>query len=138
VFVVGEWLRNRTVSRVALVLLLVAAIAVIPAYLLGEGAEEAVENLAGVSERVIEAHEDAAVFALWLTILLGTLSTLGVVADRFGTRFRKLTSAAILCVSLLASASLAYTGYNGGMIRHPEAYDGTVSVGGGEAEDDDD
>lgn len=55
--------RSDAVKRASLVILLGMAIMTIPVYLTGEPAEERVENAGGVSQPVIEEHEEAAKFA---------------------------------------------------------------------------
>ena len=56
---------NSTQTKIASFLLfIISAIGAGIAYLTGEGAEEAVEHIQGVSENIIEQHEDAAMFAL--------------------------------------------------------------------------
>ncbi|MBY0275882.1 hypothetical protein K2Z84_11100, partial [Candidatus Binatia bacterium] len=51
--------RSAATRRFGLVLLVVAGLAAIPTQMSGEGAEEIVEDRPGVSEALIERHEDA-------------------------------------------------------------------------------
>jgi uncharacterized membrane protein len=90
------------------------------AYFSGEGAEEAVEHLPGVSHKIIEAHEEVALFALIAFILLGLLSIFGLIRSR--THFDKIKGLALL-ILMLAIGSLGigfYTALTGGEIRHTE------------------
>lgn len=124
VLVGGALLRNRAIKGVALALLVFAALVTVPAFLLGEGAEELVEHLSGVSEQLIEEHEEAAEIAFWLTNMVGALS----LAALFGMWRRAIWFGTLLKVvvvaALVASVALFYAGYQGGEIRHPEAYTG--------------
>lgn len=135
----GLWRGNRVVSNVALSVFLLAFAGAVPAFLLGEGAEEIVEDVQGVNEDIIESHEEAAEVALWMTVALGALSAFGLVADRRGLATARLPLTAALGLSLLTSASLGYAAQQGGMIRHPEAFAaGSGEKAGGEHDHDDD
>jgi hypothetical protein len=67
----GLWRRNDTIRRTSLVVLLLTGAAAGAVYLTGEPAEELIENAAGVSEKRIERHEDAAAVATSGAALLG-------------------------------------------------------------------
>ena len=56
----GTYKNYIPLQKVALVLIVVLSIIAIPVFLTGEPAEASVENLPGVSELVIEEHEEAA------------------------------------------------------------------------------
>lgn len=111
-----------SVRRVGLGIALVASLVSVPAYLAGEGAEDIVEDRAGVSERAIEEHEEAAEIAFWLSLLLlaGSLATFGLEARRHALAGRAYSGA--LAIALLCSGSLGYAANLGGRIRHPEAF----------------
>ncbi|MBL7923182.1 MAG: hypothetical protein JNL88_03190 [Bacteroidia bacterium] len=98
----------------------------------GEEAEETVENIAGVSENAMEEHEEAAEIALWLMIGLGVLSLAAIVLHKMNSNIHKLTLVAFV-FSLLVFASMARTGYLGGLIRHTELNAAGAAGGGNEA-----
>ena len=119
--VIGFLFKSKAVTRVALGMLVFAAIVAVPVYLTGEPAEEVVDGLAGVSEAVIEQHESAATFSL---ILAGVTGAFALLALLFG---RSLTSklpgylvAVTLLAALVATASMLWTANLGGQIRHSE------------------
>ncbi|WP_125185145.1 hypothetical protein [Botryobacter ruber] len=60
VMVWGVLRNEKTVKAVAAVNIMAVTVMTIPVFLAGESAEERVEHLPGVSERVIEEHEVAA------------------------------------------------------------------------------
>ncbi len=103
-------------------------------FLTGEPAEEAVENLAGISERAIHAHEAAAEGALIATSLAGLVSLLGLVLFWKRALPRWVTGAA-LAVMLIASGVMGWTANLGGQIRHTEIV--STSISKGESSDDD-
>jgi len=109
------------VKNTGLVILVLTALVAIPVYLTGEPAEETVEHLPGVSEQIIELHEDSALYSLILTTVSGALALLALTAIRFLTAKVSLwTVYACLLLSLIAGASVVYTANLGGQIRHSE------------------
>jgi len=108
---------------VALCIIIAAAIIAIPAFLLGEGAEELVEHLPGISEALIEEHEESAELSLWLTSASGLFSLITWVAVSRGIMLERALLIITLLISTAASASLTYTAHRGGLIHHPEISD---------------
>jgi hypothetical protein len=105
----------------------------------GEGAEEVVEDLPGVGEPTIEAHEEAAdvasIFAL--AVALGGLATAGLAWRRGTTPL--VPTAAVVAGAFATSAAMGWTGYLGGQIRHSEIRpDAPTYVLGAPGDDDDD
>jgi len=125
ILAVGLARRNGAVSNTALSILLLAAVVAVPAFLLGEGAEEIVEHLPGVSESTIEAHEEAADVAFWVTVASGLLSLTSLVACQLRLAWARRATILALPVSVAAASLLSYAAFQGGKIRHPEAYSPT-------------
>lgn len=110
---------NLSLRRTALYILLVAGLAALPVYFSGEGAEEAVEHLPGVSETLIEEHEDIAKISLFAIIIAALLSVVTLL--RFlSTPFAKNMAIVVLLVSAIAGGLLVQTAHLGGQIRHSE------------------
>ncbi len=141
----GFLTKNTVVKRTALGMFVLSAIFAIPAYLTGEGAEEVVENLPGVNETLIEAHEDLANIFLWLAGALGLLSLITLYADYKSNKIAP-TLYVFALVAAIGSMVLAQqVGTSGGEIRHTEIRNGAAVVGtenpvngGGKEADDDD
>jgi len=131
VLIAGFLLKNNMVKRTALGLFTIAAITAIPAYLTGEGAEEVVESLPGVTENLIESHADMANIFLWVVGALGLLSLATLVAD---LKAQKITSAMYVitfAASIAAMGLAARVGVTGGEIRHTEIRsDATATANG--------
>ena len=96
----------------------VAAIAVV-VYFTGGAAEEAVENLAGVTERAIERHEEAAELATIAFGILGGISLVALFVLRSTTPPRWVALAGLVG-SLAVSGLMGWTANLGGQIRHTE------------------
>lgn len=93
------------------------------AFSLGEGAEEVAEHLPGISEHLIEEHEEAGDVALVLSLITGILGlATGIVCAKFQA-LQRAALTALFISGAAASLSLGHTAYEGGKIRHPEAYD---------------
>ncbi|CAM2882918.1 hypothetical protein [Flavobacterium frigoris] len=134
------WKKSTTTTLAAYYLLIISAIGTVIAYLTGEGAEETVENISGVSENVIEQHADFATYALVGLIIVGALSLIGVFFQLTKSTFAKPLVTATLFMALISFILVARTGYLGGQIRHTEIAAGaTQNIGeqGGDDHDDD-
>lgn len=118
----GLYRRQSSTATVALVLFVVSTLLCVPAFLLGEGAEEVIEHLPGVSEDLIGEHAEVADIAFWLSIALGLGSIVMLTLRNRAAGFYEKGLAALLVLSVITSGALAYTAFEGGKIRHPEAY----------------
>lgn len=116
----GQFAKNDAIKKVALVIFVFMSILTIPVFLTGSSAEETVENLPGVSEQLIESHEELAEAAIWLMGFLGVLSIINIFAILKDWSFAKLISLITLVVSLGTFGLLAKVGNEGGKIRHSE------------------
>ena len=130
VFALGVWRRNDSWTRLALGLFAAVALVAVATMLTGESAEEAVENLPGVSESLIEPHEEAAKLAAIGAYVLGAISLAALVWVRRRPLPRVLT-VTVLPVALLVTGLMAYTANLGGQIRHPEIRAGAVQTAEG-------
>ncbi|HEX8848839.1 MAG TPA: hypothetical protein VF761_04825 [Gemmatimonadaceae bacterium] len=108
-------------------LLVILGVVAIVVYLTGGAAEDAVENLPGVSEGLIESHEEAALAA---TIALGALGLMSLLALwRFRARsLPRWVPMAGLAGAAVVAAMMAWTANIGGQIRHSEIRGGTGGV----------
>lgn len=116
--VIGMARKAVPLQRTALALLVFFALAVVPVFFSGEGAEHLVERLPGISESLIEKHEDAAGLALGSTLFTGLGAFLSYLLfyKPGGGALSKLT----IVSAIFATGALAYVGNLGGQIRHSE------------------
>ena len=127
----GIWSKSDHTKIAAYFLFIISAIGTGIAYLTGEGAEEAVENLPGVAESIIGQHEEFAMYALVSLIVLGIASLMAIYVTIKKSSFAKTASVLTLFISLVSFALIARTGYLGGQIRHTETTTGVVMPNGG-------
>ncbi len=117
--VVALIIKNTTLTKTSYIMIFIAGIAAIPVYFTGEGAEEAIEKLPGISESVIESHEDAgkmamiAISAAGLAALAALLSIKRQAASRIGKIL-------VLLLTITSGVLMVQTAHLGGQIRHPE------------------
>ena len=123
VLIVGLLRKQGSIASVALSLFMAASLFAIPAFLIGEDAEEMIEHLPGISEDTIGEHAEAADIAFWLTLAVGAAALCGLALGRRAPRLTQVTLKVLVAGGALTSTSLAYTAYEGGKIRHPEAYE---------------
>ena len=126
ILVWGITAKSRSIKKVALVGFIVAGIFSIVAFQTGESAEEIVEDLPTVSHDIIEGHEESAATAQWLTIILGVGGIVGLYMVSKSTKGVNTFMWVLLVYSLVAAASLGYTAYEGGQIRHTELRENTT------------
>jgi uncharacterized membrane protein len=133
--------KNPAVSRIALYILVTAGMFTLPVFFTGEGAEEVVENIAGVSRSLVEKHEDMAKLSLWIILVTAivALAALFRIRAKSSLAFLKLP---ILVLAFVSAAGMAVTAHYGGQIRHTEINSGTVASaadnGEGDLKDEDD
>lgn len=115
----GLYRRNNLMQRFSLLVLFGLAVMVLPVYLTGEPAEKVIEHLPGVTESFIEAHEDAALVSLILTLVTGVTAAIAFWFQKDEKKGRR-ANFVVIGIACLAVISLAYTANLGGKVRHTE------------------
>jgi len=137
--------QRASARNLGLGLLVGAAVAALPAYFSGEGAEEIVEDRPGVTEALIENHEEAADRALAVTLAAGLIAAAALVAVRVRReRATRILFAVALVAALASAGMMAQVAHLGGQIRHDEirpqgaaGASNRVAHAGAKADDDD-
>lgn len=142
VLLVGFIAKSEAVKRTGYLIFILASISSIVAITSGEGAEEVVENLTGVSENFIERHEESAEIFSILSYILGGMSLLGIWASFTKKHFANTISIVTFIFAIVTLFFAQETGTTGGEIRHTEIRDGTIQnsptkFNNGETDDDD-
>ena len=130
---VAFFVKNETVIKTSYVLLLIAGISAIPVFFTGEGTEEAIENLPGIPESVIERHEDVAKLAMISISVVGFLALAALVSFKWEKAARALR-VAVLLLALTSGGLMAQTAHLGGQIRHSEIRSGVAVQNSGDSE----
>ncbi len=124
VMITGLISKSKAVKRTAFMIFIFGSLASIVAMTTGEGAEEIVEKINGVTENYIENHEETAETFAILSYVLGGISLLGLWAS-----FKQKTFSNIFAIGTLTFAFVVLffgkqTGTTGGEIRHTEIRNG--------------
>jgi hypothetical protein len=113
--------RRRVMWVYALATLALGGLSAIPAFLSGSQAGEVVEQRRGVSEAVVDAHEEAAEAALWVVLAMGLVSAYAwwrlTRRDAPGLPAPFLR-ALVLAAALAGSGAVGYAALLGGRIAH--------------------
>lgn len=115
----GLIFKSKPVQLTGLITFVVTAALAFPVMKTGDEAEHTVEHIAGISEELIEEHEELAETAIWLTSALGILSLAGIILSRREKIYRFLP-VLIFVAGIAVFAWMVRVGNSGGNIRHPE------------------
>jgi MFS family permease len=112
--------KSNELINVALIFTILVALWAIPVYLTGEPAEEVVEDLPGISEQMIEKHEERAEITFIFTEVTGVLALISLIVRRFSDNIGQKLTLLTLLVLLVSGGLMAWTANLGGKINHPE------------------
>lgn len=116
----GLIVKSDIVKRVAFLIFVAGALFTILAMTSGEGAEEILEETAGVSEDYIHEHEEAAEFFAILNYILGLIAAFAVWANLKKAKYSTALDYVVLVASVMVMSFARQTGTTGGEIRHTE------------------
>ena len=120
--------RGDDLKRASLVVLLGVSLIAIPTYLSGNGAQDALKSVPGISQSQIEAHEGAALVAFGFMEFTGAFAWLALWQFRRLARIPGWNLAVILVLSLVSVGLMARASNMGGEIRHAEILAGPAPV----------
>ncbi len=120
VLLTGYFTKNSQVKTTALGIFIFSALAAIAAFFTGEGAEEIVEKLPGVSETLIHAHEEQAEIFYTMMLILGGLSLVTMLIHYKKYAFAKYGFIVVLLLSISSIVMSKFVGTSGGEIVHAE------------------
>lgn len=141
ILVLGIWRKSVELKAVAFLIFTVLGIATLGVFLFGQGGEDFVEELSGVSHDAIEDHEKMGLVSLVAVGITAISSAFGLIfykgfsvlkrrrADENSNLFfpNRLTFL-VLFLAILSAGILGYTGKLGGKIRHTEFYGGSINA----------
>lgn len=118
--VAGLLLKKAEVKLTALGILIFSAIASIFAFYSGEGAEEVVEHIAGISKSLIHDHEELAESFFTFTLIIGAIAIVAFIAEIKKWKFARYLIILVLILSISDIVLAKFVGTSGGEIRHTE------------------
>jgi hypothetical protein len=113
-------MKSDDLKRASLVILLGIALISIPTYMSGNGAQQALKSLPGISKSLVETHEGAAMEALAFMEVAGAFAWLGLWQFRRLGHLPGWNAAVILLLTLVTFGLMARASNIGGEIRHAE------------------
>ena len=116
----GYILGSAIIKRTALFIFILGSLFTFPAFNTGEGAEELIENMEGISEDFIKIHEEFAETFSVFAYLLGAFSTIGIWISWKQKTYSDAFNYLLIAFSLVTLYFGAKTGNSGGEIRHTE------------------
>jgi len=120
--------KKSNLNNAAFLLLIIGAVTAIIANNTGEGAEEMVEEIAGVSHQSIHTHEDAASIGLKIILITGIFAACAGIAKLKFPKAAKFLLIATFVGAIASSGYMSYVGLTGGEIRHSEIR-GEINIG---------
>jgi uncharacterized membrane protein len=112
--------KSDDLKKASLVIFAGIALLTIPTYMSGNGAEEVLSKLPGVSKNAIMAHNNAALVSIVFVELTGLFAWLGLWQFRRFLHARTWTLTTVVVLSAITVYFMAVTGTTGGQIRHSE------------------
>ena len=116
----GILLKNAIVKQTGLATLIFAAISISAALLSGDPAGDAVKGLPGVTEALIEHHENIAYSSLWALVPMGIIAALAFYSYWKKEKAGNALSVVTFFLSLVVIGLMSWVGLTGGEIRHTE------------------
>jgi hypothetical protein len=122
-------INSRTLTKTSYVIIAIAGIAAIPVYLTGEETEEAIENLPGVSEKIISEHQEVAMWAMISVAIAGAIALFAFFSFKWPAVAR-VSKIFVLIATLATGGLMVQTAQLGGQIRHSEIRNATTAENG--------
>ena len=137
VLAVGIGFKSEMVKRTAYFVFSIGAITAAIAMNSGEGAEEIVENIPGVTENLIHEHEEAAELFALLSYVFWAFSLVALWSSWKNKSYNVLLSYLVAVFAILLIFLGKQTGTSGGEIRHTEIRSNNAANQDNHAEHDD-
>lgn len=139
VLLLGIWRKSPEIKAVAFLLFTGIGLLTIMVYFLGQGGEDFIEELPGVSHDTIEEHEEFALPSLIVVLITAAAALFALV--RYGglrtllrrdgaepAAFPGWLTIAVLVLALVSAGMVGWTARLGGAIRHPEFHGGVAQA----------
>ena len=116
--------KSEELQKLTLWCYLLLGIFVLLAYMTGDDAGKLMQTYPGITEDVIEPHENAAMFFLIGLLATSALSMVGLYMTKTRKELLKKFTLSLLIGAILVSVLAVMTGSTGGSIRHTEIRQG--------------
>lgn len=120
ILITGMVLKNKTAINIAYILFVISAIFGFASMYTGEGAEEMVEDLPSIGDRIIHEHEEMAEKLALILYVLGAISLVGLYLNSKQHSKANLITYLALVVAIVGALIGKEVGTTGGEVRHTE------------------
>ena len=124
ILLIGIFSKSEITKRNAYVIFILGAITSFAAMQTGENAENSATQIAGLSENLIEKHEEVSEIFAALSYFLGFISLVGLIASFRNSIISKFAPFAVGLLALVCLFFAQKVGTTGGEIRHTEIRSG--------------
>jgi len=116
--------KSEELQKLSLWFYILLGIFALLAYLTGDGAEEIIKTYPGITEDIIEPHENFALFFFIGLMVTSALSMVGLYMTKTRKNLLGRFNLVLLIAAILLSFFAVKTGSTGGSIRHTEINQG--------------
>jgi uncharacterized membrane protein len=120
ILIIGMVLKNKTAINIAYILFVISAIFGFASMFTGEGAEEMVEDLPSIGDRIIHEHEEMAEKLAIILYALGAISLVGLYLNYKQHSKANLITYLAMVVAVVGALIGKEAGTTGGEVRHTE------------------
>ncbi len=117
--------KSHELERLSLWFYVVLGIFALLAYLTGDGAEKIMETYPGITEDIIEPHENIALFFFIGLMITAGIAMIGLYITKTKEKSLKRFTLILLIAGILLGILAGFTGSTGGAIRHTEIKQGS-------------
>ena len=120
ILITGMVLKNKTAINIAYILFVISAFFGFASMFTGEGAEEMVEDLPSIGDRIIHEHEEMAEKLALILYVLGAISLVGLYLNYKQHSKANLIIYLALVIAVVGVLIGKEVGTTGGEVRHTE------------------
>jgi uncharacterized membrane protein len=121
--------KDHELARLSLWFYVILGLFALLAYLTGDGAEKIMETYPGITEQVIEPHENIALFFFIGLMITACIALTGLYMSKTKETVLKRFTVMLLIGGILLGILAGITGSTGGAIRHSEIKQGVYLKG---------
>ncbi len=117
------------IKRFVLLATALVGMSALASYWTGEPAEKVAEHLPGVTEGLIDTHEELAEKATVLSVITAAMAAIAFFLQRKKPETLKVSLPIVLLFSIISASIMGAAAHEGGKIRHPEINPNAGSIG---------
>ena len=116
----GIYMKSKDLKIVSLWFSVIVGLFAVLAYVTGDSAAEIAKKINGITDSIIEPHEQWALYYFIFLIVIGVISLIALYLSRTSSEMLHKFVIIILVLTILSSVIAFETAYTGAKIRHTE------------------